>query len=395
MRYKFIIPFILVLALAACVGGSNAPTAIPTIMLGGNTPTDVPGIGATTGNNGGVTASGVIVADHVARMAFSIPGNIKSVNVAVGDRVETGQVLVELEDSAQQIALEQANMALDALTTPEAVADARIAVTTAQKNVTDAQYALDNQLYWKNTGLIQDQYSNVVIAKANLDKAQRAYDHANVGDYINNTGEAALYQALYDAQQAYDNAQFYYSLYSQQPTERQMNEVQAKLDLANATLKNAQDYLGVLTGGEVPQDASGNALAVYRQAKLAVQSAQDNLDATKLVAPFSGEVASVSVSKGDFAAPGQVLLVFSDVDHMHVETTDLSERDVPGVKAGQPVTISIKALNQNVQGTVKAISPLAQTLGGDVVYTAIINLASLPESALAGMSVDVQFLAEP
>jgi len=48
-------------------------------------------------------------------------------------------------------------------------------------------------------------------------------------------------------------------------------------------------------------------------------------------------------------------------------TTDLSERDIPLVQIDQPVTVLVKALNQVVMGRVSAISPLADTLGGDVV----------------------------
>ncbi len=115
------------------------------------------------------------------------------------------------------------------------------------------------------------------------------------------------------------------------------------------------------------------------------------MDATRLVAPFPGEVASVAVSTGDFISPGQVILVLSDVNHLHVETTDLSERDVPSVKLGQAVSVSIKALNQDVNGKVSAISPLADSLGGDVVYKVIITLDEMPANGRAGMSVVVQF----
>jgi multidrug efflux pump subunit AcrA (membrane-fusion protein) len=192
--------------------------------------------------------------------------------------------------------------------------------------VINAQYGVNNQLYWKNTGLIQDQYSNVVIAKEILDKAQTAYDNANVGEYINNANEAAAYQALYTAQEAYKRAEYFFSLYSQKPTQRQLDEAQATLDLANAQLTNAQTYLALLTGGKIPDDASGPALQAYQQAQFAIQTAQNALDATRLVAPFPGQVASVRVSSGDYVLPGQVILVLCDVKHMHVETTDLSER---------------------------------------------------------------------
>jgi multidrug efflux pump subunit AcrA (membrane-fusion protein) len=388
MKPKFLLPVILALVLAACGSSGNTPAALPTVMLGNQAVTPYP---ATNSGGGGVTASGVVVADLQAEMAFSLPGNVRLVNVKVGDQVQTGQTLIQLEDAAQQIALEQANLALQELTSPEAIANARLVVTSAQTDVINAQYGVNNQLYWKNTGLIQDQYSNVVIAKEILDKAQTAYDNANVGEYINNANEAAAYQSLYNAQEAYKKAEYYFSLYSQKPTQRQLDESQATLDMANAQLTNAQNYLAVLTGGKIPDGASGPALQAYRQAQFAIQTAQNALDATRLVAPFPGQVASLRVSLGDYVLPGQVILVLCDVKHMHVETTDLSERDVPSVTPGQVVTVTIKALNQDVTGKVMVISPLADSLGGDVVYMVTIALDEIPATLRDGMSVDVLF----
>jgi multidrug resistance efflux pump len=383
----------LVVLLYACAGAAKTPEALPTVMLGGNASmpagSTISGAGATAS---GVAASGVIVADQEAHLACRISGNVRLVSVAAGDQVEAGQALVQLDDTAQQIQLEQANLALQELTSPEAIANARLAITSAQSDVINAQYNVNNQQYWKNEALIQDYYAKFVIAKDNLDKARTAYDAAKVGEYINNANEAEAYQALYDAQKAYDTAQYYYSLYSQKPTQRQIDETQATLDLANARLTNARNYLAALTGGEVPQDASGIALATLKKAQLAVQSAQDALSATRLVAPFAGEVASIKVSTGDYVSPGQVVVVLSDVRHLHVETTDLSERDVPEVKPGQVVTVSIKALNQNINGKVSVISPLAESLGGDVVYRVTIVLDAIPINVRAGMSVDVHFM---
>jgi multidrug resistance efflux pump len=388
MKFKeVLLPVILTLLLGACAGTANSPAALPTVVLGDNASKPA----ASTSRAAGVIASGVIVADQEAHIAFKVAGNIKLVSVVVGDQVQAGQALVQLDDTAQQIQLVQATLVLQELTSPEAVANARLAITKAQSDVINAQYAVNNQQYWKNDALIQDYYARYVIAKANLDKARTAYDDAKVGDYINNANEAEAYQALYTAQQAYDTAQYYYSLYSQKPTQRQIDEAQATLDLANAQVTNAKNYLAALTGGDIPEDASGSALAALRKAKLSVQSAQDALDATRLVAPFPGEVASITVSSGDYIIPGQVVLVISDVNHLHVETTDLSERDVPKVKLGQAVIVTIKALNQDVSGRVSAISPLAEKLGGDVVYRVTILLDELPANLRDGMSVDAQF----
>ena len=391
MKFKLLLPIFFSLVLVACAASAKTPAALPTVVLGNNA-ASTPAPASVAGAAGAaVTASGFVVTDQQANLAFSLAGNIKLVSVVAGDQVQAGQTLVQLDDTSQQIALDQANLALREVTSPEAIANAKLAITTAQTNATNAQTALNNEQYWHNTALIQNYYANYVIAKANLDKAQKAYDGAHVGQYINNANEAAAYNSLYIAQQAYNTAQFYYSLYSQAPTRTQQDQAQANLDLANATLKNAQIYLAALTGGTVPADATGTALLHLKQDQLAMQTAQADLDATRLVAPFSGQVASVTTSLGDYVLPGQGILVISDVNHMHVETTDLSERDVPKVKLGQVVTVTIKALNQDSSGKVSAISPLADTLGGDVVFKVTILLDTLPSNVRSGMSVDVQF----
>ena len=112
-------------------------------------------------------------------------GQVDQVNAQIGDQVKAGDVLATLvQDSTQstlETALVTAQENLAAIDFPEAIANAKLAITTAQTNVTNAQIALNNQQYWQNTALIQNYYANYVIAKANLDKAQTAYDNAHVG----------------------------------------------------------------------------------------------------------------------------------------------------------------------------------------------------------------------
>ena len=391
MKVKLFLPILFTIALAACAG-SPSTSAIPTIVLGNAASTPEPtSVASGSVAGGAVTASGVLVADQEAHMAFSLAGNVKLVNVVLGDQVQAGQVLIQLDDTVQQVGLQQANLALRELTSPESVANAKLSITTDQTNLTNAQTALNNLQYWQNPALVKNYYANYVLAKANLDKAQTNYDNSKAGVYISTSNQAAAYNALYTAQQAYNTAFYYYSLYSQAPTQNQQDQAQANLDLAKSTLKSDQDYLTALTGGTVPTDATGTDLLKLQQAQLAVQTAQQNLDATRLLAPFAGEVASVASSVGDYVSPGQLILVLSDVNHMHVETTDLSERDVPKVKLGQAATVTIKALNQDVPGKVSAISPQADSLGGDVVYKVTILLNTLPANLRSGMSVDVQF----
>jgi multidrug resistance efflux pump len=92
--------------------------------------------------------------------------------------------------------------------------------------------------------------------------------------------------------------------------------------------------------------------------------------------------------------PGQVVLTLADLTQLQVETTDLSERDVAGVQVGQAATVYVEALNQDIPGQVARISPLANTVGGDVVYTVVVDLNEHPEALRLGMSVEVEITTE-
>jgi len=98
----------------------------------------------------------------------------------------------------------------------------------------------------------------------------------------------------------------------------------------------------------------------------------------------------VETSVGETVVPGQVVVVIGDLSHMRIETTDLSERDVPRVRLGQTASVYIEALNREVSGKVIAIDQQAGTLGGDVVFKVTIELAEQPEGLLWGMSAEVR-----
>jgi HlyD family secretion protein len=118
-------------------------------------------------------------------------------------------------------------------------------------------------------------------------------------------------------------------------------------------------------------------------------AAHTTLAESEIRAPFAGTVASVLVSPGEAVAPGQILLTVADLDHLQVETTDLSERDVDLVKVGQHALVYIEALGEEVEGKTADISRQATTIGGDVVYTVTIDLSTHPQDLLWGMSVEV------
>jgi HlyD family secretion protein len=85
----------------------------------------------------------------------------------------------------------------------------------------------------------------------------------------------------------------------------------------------------------------------------------------------------------------QVVVTLATLNALQLETTDLSERDITNVKRGDSVDISIEALNANVSGKVIGISPIAETVGGDVVYKVTIALDEQPKGLRWGMTAEV------
>ncbi len=348
-----------------------------------------------------VEGTGTIGSLRSANLAWQGSGQVSQVNAAIGDLVKSGAVLASLIPTANtQTSLEQALVTAQAnlaeLTSPQAIANAKIAVANDEAAVTKAQSGLNGLQYWQNNALIQDQYANMVIAKAALDKAQAAYDAANVGQYLNNAGEAALYQALYNAQQKYNQAQYYYSLYSQKPAQHQFDEAQATLDLANATPAMDQNYLTALTGGTVPDNATGTSLLKLKQAQLAVQSAQDSLQnyiaSTQITAPFDGTITQSSAVAGDTVAPNAAAFTIDDMSNL-VVAVNVIEVDINSVAVGQPASITFDAIpNKTYNGKVIQTN-MAGTAGQNSVnFIVTVQITDADKLVKPGMTANVTIL---
>jgi len=88
--------------------------------------------------------------------------------------------------------------------------------------------------------------------------------------------------------------------------------------------------------------------------------------------------------------PGQTVVILADLTNLQIETIDLSELNVAAVAVGQPALVYVEALDKELPGQVTAISPISETIGGDVVFRVTIRLQEQPSALLWGMSADVR-----
>lgn len=392
MRVKLIgVLSLLALAISAC-GSAATATPLPTVALDGSVPAAAP---QKSVGGGSVAASGIVIPASEAEMALISGGNVQAVNVTVGDLVTAGTILAELDNTTIQLELAQAQRNLAELTSPAAVAATEQAIAIARQNVEDTQEKVDGVFYPRASDtLIQKTQADIDLAKQALSRAADAYRQVarrEDGD----TQKAQALRNLTETQLYLDSLVANYNWYTSSPTEIDTALITANLAAAQAALQEEQWYLAALKGESLPAEATGKKLAQLRQAQDNLAAAQERLANSRLVAPFDGTVAAVEIVVGEFAAPGKILVVLSQLDPLLVETTDLSERDVPQVQIGQTVNVFVEAIGENIPGTVKMIAPTSETLGGDVVYKTTIELESLPEGLRPGMSAEVQFEAAP
>ncbi len=139
----------------------------------------------------------------------------------------------------------------------------------------------------------------------------------------------------------------------------------------------------------VPPEVRQQADAQVQRAQAALDIAKATLAQATLTAPYTGTIASLNIVPGELVQLDQVVVTLATLNDLQIETTDLSERDIAKVSVGDSANIFMEALNANVRGKVIGISPIADSVGGDVVFKVTIALDEQPAGLLWGMTAEV------
>ncbi len=140
----------------------------------------------------------------------------------------------------------------------------------------------------------------------------------------------------------------------------------------------------------VPHEVIEMENAKVQRAQALVEIAQANLAQGTLIAPFDGTVASVNVVPGEFVKSDQAVITIATLNTLQVETVDLGERDIPNIRIGDPANVFVEALNKTIPGKVISISPIADTVGGDIVFKVTIAPNVQTDDLRWGMTAEVE-----
>jgi RND family efflux transporter MFP subunit len=122
--------------------------------------------------------------------------------------------------------------------------------------------------------------------------------------------------------------------------------------------------------------------AMVEQARARLSEARVQLGYTRIRAPISGTVASVSTYEGEtvaaaFSAPTFVTIV--DLSRLELQAY-VDEHDIGMVRAGERVKFRVDAFREReLSGTVRAIYPKPQLINNVVNYIVIVDFKNPPE----------------
>ena len=112
-----------------------------------------------------------------------------------------------------------------------------------------------------------------------------------------------------------------------------------------------------------------------------------------LTAPWRGTITGIPVHAGDTLTPGTVIAHVGDLSRLHVETDDVDEFLIAHVARGQPVLVTIDALEgRRFQGYVRTVALQQQTTDDDDEhYPVVVDLVGSAPELRPGMTVRVDF----
>jgi HlyD family secretion protein len=320
----------------------NASTEVESVRVtAANT-----GTSAAGGQGVVLNATGYIVAHHEIQVASKVVGRVEWIGVEKGDRVNTGQAIVRLEDIEYQSQVEQAKGNLANL----------------QARLLEAEHG--------------SRPEEIAVTKANLEQAKANLDNAKVT--LERTKPLVQEGVL---------------------SRQQLDDAQAKYDDAVARVASLQKTYELARLG--PRQEQVDALrGQFGQAKGALKYVQDQLDNTIIRAPVDGTILERAVEKGEFVTNGFVgdkgakgyVVTLADLNDLQVEL-DINQNDFAKLHMSQKGIVTTDAYpDRKYEGVIAELSPKADRQKATVqVKVRILH----PDSYLRPeMNASVAFVAE-
>jgi len=356
-------------------------------------------------------AGSLIPAEEV-NVSFDISDGVQEVLaellINVGDEVEAGDVLARLDDSDRQDNLTDAERELRELTSASAIASVEKELAETKVNLETTinnLIGLISPAVYRAEGYLEEYTLALAEAQAAAEKSSSEETDQLVKEAEQNLkwANSNLQVQLQYYQEEYlpENFESFYwdnngnkISFIDAPTEAEIATNRAEISGYEANISELEILLtAVRNNDDLPDEATGSRAAALRQARQAVDDAQEDLAATSLVASISGTVTAVYADKSEKVGD-EVVLIISDLVPPTLEAF-FDESDWKNVREGYPVEVIFDVLpNQVYHGQVVHVDPGLITQSNATVISSLVELEisstgwdDLPVGSAAGVDV--------
>jgi membrane fusion protein (multidrug efflux system) len=299
---------------------------------------------------------------HINVVSSRITGTVVYVNPRVENNqyVEAGTLLVELDPSDYEAALDHARADLATRQASARSAGVNVPITNAsafsqlalaEAAVDEADAALATEEANLAAAQHRVQQDQAVAARAERDRIRykNLVDAGVVShlDYDAREADALADAQTVDGDQALVRAE-----------EQKIRQVKKLILQREAQVGAARTAPEQVSDAKAKSESSNGQVS---EAKADVRTAELNLGYTKIYASVSGVIGRKSVELGHRVQPGQSLLAIVPLDDIWV-TADFKETQLKYMRAGQPVTVHVDTFGRDYHGTVENLPGAAGTL---------------------------------
>jgi HlyD family secretion protein len=337
--------------------------------------------------------SGNLLPSTEIDLVFDASGLVAEVLVEVGDEVQAGDVLAQLDTTdleravtQAEINLRQAEISLEAAVEPPDGA----AIRAAQDALDQAAGSLRlEQISYAGT------MSSTLIAES-LPDAQANYE-ARLADYNGwlvqfNEGQADSWY-VDRALEELNEAELQLAR-TQQSVDEQIQSANNGLASAVDHYNQAQANLDALLAGADSLDIESLELKV-QTSEMDVEVARENLENATLIAPFDGVVTAVGVRVGETVGSTTVAATLADLSAPVMQFW-VEEADMGSAVVGNPVSVIFEALpDLTFMGEIVRVEPTLVVMDGTtaVQLWASVDTSMHAVELFAGMNAEVEIIA--
>jgi len=391
-----------------------------------------------------VSVSGVVESRTTTKLAFPVQDIVSRVDVAVGDRVETGDVLAELTRGSLEAEHKEANAALtiaeaereELLAGPRdearRVTDSEVAAKEADlaRTIKEQNEKVENArraLFSDNLEALPVRTSNddtppTITGTYTCDEDGTYYldvypSSANSGYSYRLSGlESGTFTAYTESpaplgecglriqfaeDEAYGSSNWTIDVpntrgasytqnlnaYTLAQTARE-NAIEAAEEALQIALEERE-----LTNASPREEALARANAAVTQAKARLQKIESRIADRTLRAPFSGTVTAVEIQPGESVAQGDIITLVGD--GVFELTARIPEIDIAKLETGDPADVVFDARDSVVvPASVRFISPVATEIDGVGYFETRLTFTEPPAWLRAGLNADVNIYTE-